>query len=65
MHTRFDCPFPSAWTADELADAMPRPVSSLFVAGIPLEVSAAQPPAGVRLRRRPLDRSLPTLFRVC
>ena len=64
MHTRNDCPFPVAWTADELANAVPRPLSSLFEAGFPPHDGAGRPPAFARARRRPLDRGLPTLFRV-
>ncbi|NYZ63558.1 hypothetical protein [Luteimonas deserti] len=64
MNARFDCPFPAAWTADELADSVSRPVSSLFVSGIPLAPDATRRSTGARLRTRPLDRGLPVLFRV-
>jgi hypothetical protein len=65
MHTRLDCPFPVAWTADELASAVPRRLSSAFEAGIPSDTSpGARMPAFARARRRTADHGLPTLFRV-
>ena len=64
MHASNDCPFPVAWTADELASAVPRRLSSAFEAGIPTDVSGARMPAFARTRRRTVDHGLPTLFRV-
>lgn len=65
MHTRIDCPFPVAWTADELASAVPRRLSSAFEAAIPTDMSSgARMPAFARARRRTVDHGLPTLFRV-
>jgi len=64
MHTYLDCPFPTAWTADELASAVPRRLSAAFEAGIPFDSSGARMPAFARARRRPVDHGLPTLFRV-
>ncbi|MDR6993193.1 hypothetical protein [Luteimonas sp. 3794] len=65
MHTRIDCPFPVAWTADELASAVPRRLSSAFEAGIPAEPSpGARMPAFARARRRTVTHGLPSLFRV-
>jgi len=65
MHTRIDCPFPVAWTADELASAVPRRLSSIFEAGIPADMSpGTRMPAFARTRRRIADHGLPTLFRV-
>jgi len=64
MKTFHDCPFPAAWTADELAGAVPRPLSSLFAAGMPADAGTTRSAAFARVRRRPLDRGLPTLFRV-
>ncbi|VXB22715.1 conserved hypothetical protein [Luteimonas sp. 9C] len=65
MHTRIDCPFPVAWTADELAGAMPRRLSAHFEAGIPAgPPSAARMPTFARARRRTVDHGLPILFRV-
>ncbi|MDR7194742.1 hypothetical protein [Luteimonas terrae] len=65
MHTRLDCPFPVAWTADELASAVPRRLSSAFDAGIPSDTSpGTHMPAFARARRRTVDHGLPSLFRV-
>ena len=65
MHTRIDCPFPVAWTADELASAVPRRLSFAFEAGIPTDIpTGARMPAFVRARPRTVDHGLPTLFRV-
>ncbi|MCD9006776.1 hypothetical protein LDO31_11115 [Luteimonas sp. XNQY3] len=65
MHTYLDCPFPTAWTADELASAVPRRLSAAFAAGIPFDASSgACVPAFLRARRRPVDHGLPILFRV-
>ncbi|MCD9098159.1 hypothetical protein LU699_11315 [Luteimonas fraxinea] len=65
MHTRIDCPFPVAWTADELASAVPRRLSAAFEAGIPTDMSSgARMPVFARTRRHTVDRGLPNLFRV-
>lgn len=65
MHARIDCPFPVAWTADELASAVPLRLSAAFEAGIPSDIPpGARLPAFTRARRRTADHSLPTLFRV-
>ena len=64
MKTFHDCPFPAAWSADELIGAVPRPLSSLFANGIPADTGALRPTSLTRIRRRPFDRGLPTLFRV-
>lgn len=65
MHTRIDCPFPVAFTADELASAVPRRLSAAFEAGIAPDISpSARVPAFARPRRRIVDHGLPTLFRV-
>ena len=65
MHTRIGCPFPVAWTADELASAVPRRLSSAFEAGIPPDISPyARMPTFARARRRTVDHGLPILFRV-
>ena len=65
MHTRIDCPFPIAWTADELASAVPRRLSYAFEAGIPTDMSSGtRIPAFARARRHTVDHALPTLFRV-
>lgn len=63
MHTYR--PFPVTFTADELADAMPRRLSSLDCVGTaPTAASGLREPGALRRARRPLDRGLPTLFRV-
>jgi len=64
MKTFHDCPLPAAWTADELVGAVPRPLSALFASGIPADGGAIRSATSMRLRRYPLDRGLPTLFRV-
>lgn len=65
MKTAVDCPFPVAWTSDELADAVPRRVSALFAAAItPPGMTAGPDGVPRRNTRRLLDRGLPTLFRV-
>ena len=65
MHASYDCPFPVAWTADELASAVPRRLSSAFEVGIPTDVpTGPRMPAFARTRRRTVDHGLPTLFRV-
>jgi len=64
MKTFHDCPLPAAWTADELAGAVSRPLSSLFASGVPADTGALRPAGFTRIRRYPLDRGLPTLFRV-
>lgn len=64
MKTFQDCPFPAAWTVDELVGAVPRPLSSLFASGIPVEPHATRAGTFARNHCRPLDRGLPTLFRV-
>ncbi|RPD84010.1 hypothetical protein [Luteimonas sp. 100069] len=65
MKTAFDLPFPSSWTADDLAAAVPRPLSASFDASL----ASASPPGRRavvfgRAIRPTLGRDLPLLFRV-
>ncbi len=66
MKTRFDFPFPTSWNADDLADAVPRPLSAWF----DLDLSAAtstgpQAPARyARPRLPPARGALPALFQI-
>jgi hypothetical protein len=65
MKTPLDSPFPTPWTADELADAVPRPLSSLFDVDFTTAVPAPHVPAAVALARRYAVRSdMPGVFQV-
>ena len=67
LKTPFDFPFPAAWTADDLAEAVPRPLS------LPLDF--ALPAGAMPARRRiaatvlhaprfPVRSELPPLFQI-
>lgn len=65
MKTPFDSPFPAPWTADELADAVPRRLSSLFDFDVATAAHAPHVPAAAALARRYAVRSgMPGLFQV-
>lgn len=65
MKTPFDCPFPVGWTADDLADAVPRRLSALFAPGIATARDLPHLPASTALAHRyPVRSNLPTLFQV-
>lgn len=64
MKTFDDCPFPTAWTAEELTDAMPRRLSTLFASGIPVADAPGRRGGSARVRGLRPERGLPTLFRV-
>ncbi|MCD9029920.1 hypothetical protein LDO26_17150 [Luteimonas sp. BDR2-5] len=67
MKTDFDFPFPTAWTADDLTEAVPRPLWAL----LDFEPPADAPPARRRATttaefapRYPVRSDLPPLFHI-
>lgn len=65
MKTAFDFPFPSSWTADDLAAAVPRRLSASFDAAAVFASSGGRHAQSFARNTRPvLGRDLPTLFRV-
>ena len=65
MKTPFDFPFPAGWNADDLADAVPRPLSALFAIGVVASSDAPRMPASAALAHRyPVRSNLPPLFQI-
>ena len=65
MKTAFDLPFPSSWTADDLAAAVPRPLSASFDASLlPAAPAGRRAVVFGRATCPTLARDLPLLFRV-
>lgn len=65
MKTAFDVPFPAAWTADDLVDAVPRRLSSLFEDGHPAPPAAERVVARLpHLRRYCAGSALPAMFQI-
>lgn len=65
MKTAFDFPFPSSWTADDLAAAVPRRLSASFDATAVLaSPGGRRAPVFARNTHHAPGRDLPALFRV-